>query len=500
LTGLRANRIESCKHLEEDMSVKVKLGYVPSYRFRFSPWCAKMRDESLAVLRSIEGVEVVVPEAAPEGTEPNPARGTTRTGAVSGLDEGEGVAEYFLSQKVDGLILCPLDFGDERSASKIAEKLQVPVLLYATKEPPAVNDASLARQSDSYCGNLSMASGLYRRNIAFRYAGIYCPEEPELLYEFETFAAACAVIKHLVGARIGQVGVRPNTFETVAYDEVAMIQKFQQNVIPLNIADIVFAAKSFADDDPKVQALIANVRETVPNITVADDYLLNEAKVELALRNFYTENKLSAMAVQCWPSIGREMGISVCALYGRLTENEMLTACEVDVLGSLAMMVNYYAGMGHIKPHFIDWTIQHRDNPNWLLAWHCGNAPVSLAADPCKVALRSRMNMTGELPVKEHDFSAGLHQFQIKPGVVTFCRLQEYDNEWKMLIATGEIVSSDEELAGTWSWVAVRDHEELYRTLVEEGFVHHASMIHGDQTDVLLEVCDFLDIEPIVVM
>ncbi len=481
------------------MSVKVKLGFVPSYRFRFSPWCAQLRDESLEVLRSLDGVEVVVPEAAPEGSEPCPARGTTATGGVSGLDEGEGIAEFFASEKVDGIILCPLDFGDERSASKIAEKLGVPVLLYATKEPPALDDPSLARQSDSYCGNLSMASGLYRRNIPFRYAGIFFPKEDGLRHEFETFAAAVAVVKALMGARIGQVGVRPATFETVAYDEVAMINKFHQNVIPLNIADIVFAAKSFADDDPRVQQIIADNRATHAIITVADDYLLNEAKVELALRDFYTENKLSAMAVQCWPSIGREMGISVCAVYGRLTEDEMLTACEVDVLGSLAMIVNYYGNMGRTKPHFIDWTIQHRDNPNWLLAWHCGNAPVSLAADPDKVALRSRMNMTGEAPVREHDAMAGLNQFQIKPGVVTFCRLQEYDGEWKMLIATGEIVPSDEELAGTWSWVSVRDHEELYRTLVEEGFVHHASMIHGDQTDVLLEVCEFLDIEPIVV-
>jgi len=481
------------------MSVKVKLGFVPSYRFRFSPWCAQLRDESLEVLRSLEGVEVVVPEAAPEGTEPCPAKGTTSTGGVSGLDEGEGIAEFFASEKVDGIILCPLDFGDERSASKIAEKLGVPVLLYATKEPPALDHPSLARQSDSYCGNLSMASGLYRRYIPFRYAGIFFPKEEELRYEFETFAAAVAVVKALVGARIGQVGVRPNTFETVAYDEVAMINKFQQNVIPLNIADIVFAAQNFADDDPRVQAIIADNRASHAIVTVADDYLLNEAKVELALRDFYTENKLSAMAVQCWPSIGRDMGISVCAMYGRLTEDEMLTACEVDVMGALAMICNYYGNMGRIKPHFIDWTIQHRDNPNWLLAWHCGNAPVSLAADPDKVALRSRMNMTGEAPVREHDATAGLNQFQIKPGTVTFCRLQEYDGEWKMLIATGEIIPSDEDLAGTWSWVEVRDHEELYRTLVEEGFVHHASMIHGDQTDVLLEVCEFLDIEPIVV-
>lgn len=481
------------------MSVTVKLGFVPSYRFRFSPWCAKMRDESLAVLRSIEGVEVVVPEAAPEGTEPDPANGTTRTGAVSGLDEGEGIGEFFRREGVDGLVLCPLDFGDERSASKIAEKLRVPVLLYATKEPPAVDDASLARVSDSYCGNLSMASGLYRRFIPFRYGGIFFPDDPELRYEFETFAAAVAVVKHMKGARIGQVGVRPVTFETVAYDEVAMIEKFQQNVIPANLSDLVAQAKSYADDDPEVLAVIEDMRDSVAEVTVAEDYMINEAKMELALRKFWTDNKLSAMAVQCWPSIQRDMGISVCALYGRMTEQDMLTACEVDVVGALSMMVNYYAGMGRIKPHFIDWTIQHRENENWLLAWHCGNAPVSLAADPDKAALRTRRDMVGEEEILEEDPAAGLYQFQLKPGKVTFCRLAEYANQWKMLIATGEIIPSEEELAGTWSWVEVSDHAELYRTLVEEGFIHHASMIHGDQTDILLEVCAFLDIEPVVV-
>ena len=82
---------------------------------------------------------------------------------------------------------------------------------------------------------------------------------------------------------------------------------------------------------------------------------------------------------------------------------------------------------------------------------------------------------------------------------MTFCRLAEYDDEWKMLIATGEVVPSDEILAGTWSWVQVKDHDRLYRILVEEGFVHHASMIHGDQRASLLLACKFLDIEPVLV-
>ncbi len=119
-------------------NVKVKLGFVPSYRFRLSDWEKKMRDDSLAAMVGLDAVEIIVPEAAPDGKTLDPIKGLTRCGGVQNLDEAEVVAEYFAREKVDGLVLCPLDFGDERSASKIAEKLGVPVLLYATKEPPAV--------------------------------------------------------------------------------------------------------------------------------------------------------------------------------------------------------------------------------------------------------------------------------------------------------------------------------------------------------------------------
>ena len=400
---------------------------------------------------------------------------------------------------MDGLILCPLDFGDERSACKIAEKLRVPVLLYATKEPPAPDTPGLGRVSDSYCGNLSMASGLYRRGIPFHYAGIFFPDEDGFLAEVDAFVRAVAVVKGLRNARIGQVGVRPPTFETVGYDEAAMVKKFGQNVIFTDMAEIIDQANALADDDPKVQEIVAGIRQVTKTITVADDYLIKSAKVELALIDFWQRSRLSAMAVQCWPTINRAMAISVCALYGRLTQRHMLTACETDILGALAMLCSYQAALGETLPHFIDWTIQHRQNPDWLLAWHCGNAPACLARDAGEVALRSRRDMKGELPVTPGDRMAGLYQFQLKPGRVTFCRLAEYDGHWKMLIATGDIVPSDEVLAGTWSWVQVSDHARLYRTLVEEGFIHHASMIHGDQTQALVQACKFLDVRPVVV-
>jgi L-fucose isomerase-like protein len=458
-----------------------------------------MRDDSIRAFASLPGVQVIAPRVAPEDAAPDPDSGATRFGAAQNLDEAEAVAAYFAREGVDGLVLCPTDFGDERSAAKIAEKLGVPVLLYATKEPPTVPDPGMGRVSDSYCGNLSMAAGLHRRRIPFRFAGVFFPDEPGFLAEVEAFARAAAVVKGLRNARIGQIGVRPPTFETVAFDEVAMARKFGQNVICANLDDLIAEARALSDDDPAVQDILADIRLTVPTITVADDYLLQAAKLEAALAGFWSRSRLSALAMQCWPSIQREWGISLCALFGRLTQRHRLTACETDILGAVSMLAQYQAALGQTLPHFIDWTIQHREHPNRLLAWHCGNAPTCLARDSGEIALRSRRDMTGEVPVHEGDPMAGLCQFQLKPGPVTFCRLAEYDGEWKMLIARGEIVPSDETLAGTWAWVEVSDHAHLYRTLVEEGFIHHASMIHGDQSAALAQACKFLDIKPVIV-
>jgi L-fucose isomerase-like protein len=278
-----------------------------------------------------------------------------------------------------------------------------------------------------------------------------------------------------------------------------MARKFNQNVIFSEVSDIVMAAKKMPDDDPAVLQSIESIKNEVAEVTIGDDWIMKAAKLENVFTGFWTKNKLSAMSVQCWPSMIYLWGVSVCALFGRLTGKNMLTACETDTMGALAMLINYRAALGETLPHFVDWTIQHREDSNKLLAWHCGNAPVCLAKDPSKTALRSRMDMKGEGEAKEGDMFAGLYQFQVKSGDVTFCRLAELDGEWKMLIAPGKAVPSDDVLAGTWSWVEVSDHEKLYRTLVEEGFIHHASMIHGDQTEVLSLVCKLMDIKPVVV-
>jgi hypothetical protein len=115
--------------------VTVRVGFVPSYRFRCTPRCRKMRSDSPTAFSRIAGLEVVVPEPATDGVSVNAQLGHTPDRMVATLEQAEAVADYFAGRKVDALILCPLDFGDERSAAKVAERLRVPVLLYATREP-----------------------------------------------------------------------------------------------------------------------------------------------------------------------------------------------------------------------------------------------------------------------------------------------------------------------------------------------------------------------------
>ncbi len=95
--------------------------------------------------------------------------------------------------------------------------------------------------------------------------------------------------------------------------------------------------------------------------------------------------------------------------------------------------------------------------------------------------------------------SEGTGEFQLKPGRVTICRLVEYDCKFKMLITKGEIKESAQKLRGSWSWVEVPDLASLYKVLVKEGFIHHASMIHGDYTKAIIDFCDFLGIDTVVV-
>jgi len=464
------------------MSEKIRLGFVPSHRVPFDEnWAVEMRRRTLKVLEQVEEIEVIAP-----GPDLTPG------GLVRDDDDAEKVVRMFGEAGVEGLIIGTMTFGDEVSAVHVAEELAVPVLLFGTKEGAFVGDGR--RRSDSFCGTLSVSSGLYRRKIPFVFLGIVFPEEPEFADGVRKFAGTCMAVREFLGARVGLVGPRPERFETCAFDELPLIEQFGQRIVPLSLVDLFRAVREVKYDDPEVRTIVDEVRSRVDRVQVSEEVLFKSARLELALRDFARSKGLSGMGIQCWTAMEEEYEISPCLAMGRLTDQGIMCACEVDILGVLTMLIQYASSLKQAVPHFIDWTIQHQHEENTFLAWHCGNAPMSLAGGSICIRGHSVMDvLLGEKRV------GGTAEMQLKPGTVTLSRLVEYDGRFKLLLTKGEVIPSDQKLRGSWAWVRVQDLKRLYRTLVEEGFVHHASLVHGDRTWEIREFCKFAGIEVVEV-
>ncbi|MEM2221608.1 MAG: L-fucose/L-arabinose isomerase family protein [Ignisphaera sp.] len=463
---------------------KIVVGFVPLHRYPFDEkWAQELKKRFIDVIaREFPQIELIYPSES-----------DTKLGLVTDDEDGYRVVELFRSRGVDAIFIATLTFGDELAGALVAEHFRrIPIMIVATKEPSILPGGF--RRSDSFCGTLSLASALYRRKIPFIFGGILFPEDSEFKRQFDIFVRVASIVRSFIGARVGLIGPRPTRFETVTFNEAKMVEKFGQRVIHTTLLEVVEEARKLRDDDPIVTRIVEEMKRQVDVSGIPQDALYRQAKLEAVLRSIIEREKLSGLGFRCWTEIQRYYGISPCYILARLTESGIMSSCEVDIYGVLTMLIQYAASLYTTPPHFIDWTIRHPEKPNVFLAWHCGNAPPALMQPGCTLSYHSIMYRDVGV-----DRSYGTIEGVVRPGTVTISRLVEYDGEFKMFITRGRIVDVEPRVRGAWSWVEVNDLDKIYRTLIEEGFVHHASMIHGDYVEVIADACRLLGIKTVVV-
>jgi L-fucose isomerase-like protein len=464
---------------------KIRLGFVPLHRYPFDEnWARELKNRFINVVEEKFGssVELIYP------TEKH-----TKMGLVTDDDDAEATIKLFKERGVEGVVMATLTFGDELAGARVAEEFKgYPILVFATKEPPTLPGGF--RKSDSFCGTLSLTSALYRRKIPFLFGGIVFPEDSEFIKEFDSFIRVTSIYRSFIGARVGLIGPRPERFETVTFTEAKMAEKFKQRVVHVTLLEVVEEARRLSDEDPEVVRIAKEIEESVEVSKVPRDVILKMAKLEAILRKIVKEKKLVGLGFRCWTEIQRYYGLSPCHVLGRLTQSGIMSACEVDIYGVLTMVIQYTASLGTSPPFFIDWTIRHPSKPNVFLAWHCGNAPPGLFCAPGKLLYHSIMYR--DVGVEK---SYGTLEGRLKPGVVTISRLVEYDGEFKLFVTRGKALEEETEFRGSWVWVEVPDLDKVYRTLVEEGFVHHASMVYGDYVDPITKAAKILGIKTVIV-
>ena len=286
---------------------KVKLGFIPANRGFFSDaLAAKMRGETIKVLRAA-GATVVVPSAK-----------DTPVGTVATIDDAIKVGRMFREQGVEGIVVSAVNFGDEQSVAIAIKEagLAVPILIVGCHEEEVLTPTTERR--DSFCGLLSIGEALRQMGLPYSVPEqpICFPTDASFAGTAERFAAVCRVVGGIRKARYGQVGTRPEAFWTCRYSEKAL-QTLGPTCVTVDLSEI-FAAVWAMKPGAAVTRVINDMKKTIDCSAIPAEVVEKIAKFEIVLKKFAADNKLDALAVQCWQSLQANLGICSCTTMGRL--------------------------------------------------------------------------------------------------------------------------------------------------------------------------------------
>src|SRR5699024_7275899 len=134
---------------------RVKIGFVPTRRNLFSAETAiKYANLTRKKLNDLEIEYVDISEMNDDG--------------LLYDDEGvEKITEKFKAERVDGLFIANGNCGNEWAVSRLAKKMEVPVLLWGPRDEHPAEDGSRLR--DSQCGLFAIGKVLRRFRVPFTY-------------------------------------------------------------------------------------------------------------------------------------------------------------------------------------------------------------------------------------------------------------------------------------------------------------------------------------------
>ena len=396
----------------------------------------------------------------------------TKDGVVESYSDAKKCAKLFKENKeqIMGIIVVLPNFGDEKgivNTLKLSD-LDVPILIQASSDEVDKMDRKFRR--DAFCGKISVCSVLYQHGIPFTLTETHTTPITSKAFKADIikFEKVCKIVKKLKNARFGQIGVRPNAFETVRYSE-KILQLHGITIEPIDLSEIFGEISRLPDGDPKVKEKIQVIKDYTPTTTFPEDGILKLAKLAVVVENWVLENELDGFAFQCWPSIQDNFGIVPCAVMSMFSEGLVPAACEVDIAGLIGMYILQVAT--ETPSAILDWNNNYGDDPNKMVLFHCSNLPKSFFKD-AKMTIHPIIS-----DLKGDDRSFGAIQGRIKSKPCTLLRIETDDvfGEIKALLVEGNYTDDLLETFGGYGVIEIPNLQDVLKTLCKEGFAHHVA-------------------------
>lgn len=385
------------------------------------------------------------------------------------------VSDYFRAEKVDALFIPFCNFGQEEAVARLAKDLNVPLLVWAPRDPAPIGLE--ARQTDSQCGIFAATKVLQRYGVTFTYIENCRITDPIFTRDFARFISTAQIVKAFRSTRIAQISVRPQQFLSVMVNEAELLEKFGIELVPITGAQLVNTVQNILDNNgSEVDALVSDIEKTLDMSRLADKRIV--AAIELGLMEIARDYNCTAIACDCWHTIRNAFGIAPCFIFGDLNDRGLPCACELDIHAAIASVMAVAATNNKAASFVADLTIRHPEDDNCELLWHCGPFAKQLK-DP---------TADGYI-VKD-----GQGFYPLKKGELTILRFDGLNGQYKCLVGKGNSIEGPV-TNGNYVWFKVDDWIKWEKKFIYGPYIHHVVGVFGDHTEALRDACRYLGIQ-----
>lgn len=424
------------------------------------------------------------------------------------LDAEQALAEL-QEQHCNALVLFLGNFGPEGPETQLIAKFNGPAMVVAAAEESG--DSLIDGRGDAYCGMLNASY-----NLGLRGLKAYIPEypvgtAPEIAAMIAEFVPISRIVLGLKGLKIFAFGPRPFDFLACNAPIKALFDLGVE--IQENSELDLYAAYNAHKDDPRIPAVMAEMEAELGAGNKMPGILIRLAQYEVTLLDWAEQHrgasKYIAFANKCWPAFQTQFGFVPCYVNSRLVSKLMPVSCEVDIYGALSEYI--LACATEIPPTLLDinnsvpadlFAAEVKGKHDYTLTdtfmgFHCGNTP---ACHLVKPEMKYQLIMKRALePDSEPDITRGTLEGDIKPGDITFFRLQSAaDTSLHSYIAEGEVLPVATRSFGGIGIFAIPEMGRFYRhVLIAKRYPHHGGVGFAHVGKVLFEAMKYIGVPDI---
>lgn len=379
------------------------------------------------------------------------------------------------------LIVIQPSLADGQYALTVSQRWRDPVILWATPERPGDGKVS----SCSLVGQHLWASILRQANHAFEF--LY--DEPENLEQsLRRAIAAAATVQQLRAAKLGVVGTHAPGFLDLAADPFLIREVFGLQLHPLSLPQFIervqgTPAHAVSADLQRVRSL--GLHSSGRDAVLTDELLSVNSRFYISIQELMRENRLDALALQCWPELPNVLGQWPYFAVSRLGSEGAAVSIEGDVDGAIGSLIGRMLGVG---PGFLSDWLEHDENT--IFFWHPGMAPL----DMCNAVGCEDEPLLGEHFNGARPFVVD-GRLQVGPEV-TISRIWRCDGQYHWMACEGQSIPARRRVTGNSLLVQMPtdDVPARFDRLIHAGLPHHVTIHFGRHASTFQELARMLNV------